>query len=368
MFKYILQMIKNGMDEKEVEELVSSEEFELSPGHYKYLKFDNDTLISSEFLSWLTEVESRRMNSQVLEDYFNLIWFEDIKIKENKLEIFATIIENVWNEFSLDEEELFIAFYNKMSDSKEPIFERTIKNLEYKDLDLNWLDKKWSDAFSEENSTLKRIIQMKTNPVEWINNSLDVGLIDFISLMYMIENWFEEFADLNLEDDTTERVKNFWRSIDDSYKSDIAKIIYEMNQKEIFTPENLETGSLYITGVYDAETFCDYIDKIVDKINSKEAKAQERKDRISFEDAVALIKENSLTDEIHLMKGSIGLEDMTFDYIIYRGEPYGCDNFNGRVWVNNREFGDNKIKRSVLEGLIKKIKDQGNQDGNSQSN
>ena len=59
---------------------------------------------------------------------------------------------------------------------------------------------------------------------------------------------------------------------------------------------------------------------------------------------------------------------MTFDYIIYRGEPYGCDNFNGRVWVNNREFGDNKIKRSVLEGLIKKIKDQGNQDGNSQSN
>lgn len=365
MIKYILQMIKNGMDEKEIEELVSSEEFELSPDHYKYLKFDIDTLISSEFLSWLAEVESGRMNSNVLDNYFNLIQFDDIKLKENKLEIFAIIIENVWNAFSVDEEELFITFYNKMSDSKEPIFERTIKNLEYKDLDLNWLDKKWSDTFSEENSTLKRIIQMKTNPVEWINNSLDVGLIDFISLMYMIDNWFEEFSNLNLEDDTTDKVKNFWRSIDDSYKPDLSKIIYEMNQKEIFTSENLETGSLYITGVYDAETFCDYIDKIVDKINSKEAKAQERKDRISFEDAVALIKENSLTDEIHLVKGSIGLEDMTFDYIIYRGEPYGCDNFNGKVWINNREFGDKKIKRSVLEGLIKKIKDQGNQDGNT---
>ena len=86
-----------------------------------------------------------------------------------------------------------------------------------------------------------------------------------------------------------------------------------------------------------------------------------RNNRISTDDAKQYILDNSFSVEITVHDGSIGLEDMSFDYIYIDGKLQGDTssmNHGGNVkaWISGREFGDNRMSKSWFLDTVNEYK------------
>ena len=337
MIGYILLLIDSGMERDRVFKSESSTDLSLEREDYLYFKsFPNEIIFSQEFCEWLIECDSRGKIYEIFQDYMDLPQFEFYKT--NKID--SGICEILFQWPNIDAKTIFV----KLLNINKNVEEDTIDENENLNIDLSSFDEDSLNIFKEEDSKLKEFIEKQTNPKDYIIKKLTDGIrLSEDEIFFTIENNIIDMWEHNLHS------HNFWKSVGDNGRTQLNKFFDCFNLENV----DLNVPVKYIYYLDSVEDLCDAIDAGKLREELKDIKKEERKDRISFEDAKQLIKDKNLEDKIKLSPGHIGLEDMSFDYIIYNGEPYGTDGIHaGKIWVNGREFGDNKIKRSSLINLI----------------
>lgn len=341
MIRYLLSMIEAGMDKERIYDLDNSTDFELSESDYRFFhEIPNDILFSQDFVEWLISCDSRQKAYPIFCDYMELPQFRYYKDKK----IDAKIVEILFTWPSVTTKQLFVTLANL--NGKNSIESWDIEKNMKSNIDFSIFEPDALQIFlDEDDKEITDFINKQKDISSYIIAKLDGGKeLTEDEIYYVIENdtihiW--EYSD---------RSKQFWYSLGESNgKRGIAKYFEDIDISNL----DLDIPASYLYDVDTTEELCELLDIHNDQQLTREAKREDRKDRISFEDAKQLIKDKNLSDKIKLSPGSVGLEDMSFDYIIYNDEPYGTDGiFAGKVWVNGREFGDNKIRKSTLINLI----------------
>jgi hypothetical protein len=104
-------------------------------------------------------------------------------------------------------------------------------------------------------------------------------------------------------------------------------------------------------------------DELLEKEEAEKAEKVERMHerfkkpygRLFKSDCDWYLNEHEFTADIKVIEGYVGLEDMSFDYILINGEQQG-ENAFGKAWIPGRNFGDNRLQTSTFLETVNEYK------------